>query len=326
MLATLERARHPASSLSRLSRRGRNRCERSESRRGLRLARWRLRRGSECRKSLHTPGSSCVQGRGRGRENIFEQINNTTGTVLYLHHDQAGSTRLLTGSTGKTEGSYSYNPYGTPEHTGTATTPLGYDAQYTNSDTGLIYLRNRVYDPATAQFLTVDPAESISGAPYNYAGDNPLNREDAVGLLWTPVAGGAAGADAVCGATVEIPGVDIGTCGAAGISTGIAAAGAAIGVVTAVAGNEGGDEGEAELKKKEAERENCGNPATPPGSKFKWEGNGPEGSEEGSWFDPETREYLRPDFKPSSHGPHYDYRGEDGTEYRIYPDGRIEPK
>ena len=35
--------------------------------------------------------------------------------------------------------------------------PLGYDAQYTSSDTGLIYLRARVYDPATAQFVTVDP-------------------------------------------------------------------------------------------------------------------------------------------------------------------------
>ncbi len=81
-------------------------------------------------------------------ETTIEQINNTTGTVLYLHHDQAGSTRLLTGSTGKTEGSYSYNAYGTPEHTGTATTPLGYDGEYTSSDTGLIYLRNRVYDPA----------------------------------------------------------------------------------------------------------------------------------------------------------------------------------
>jgi deferrochelatase/peroxidase EfeB len=32
----------------------------------------------------------------------FEQINNVTGTVQYLHHDQAGSTRLITGSTGQT--------------------------------------------------------------------------------------------------------------------------------------------------------------------------------------------------------------------------------
>ena len=32
-----------------------------------------------------------------------------------------------------------------------------FDAQYTSTDTGLIYLRNRVYDPATAQFLSADP-------------------------------------------------------------------------------------------------------------------------------------------------------------------------
>jgi uncharacterized protein RhaS with RHS repeats len=85
----------------------------------------------------------------------IEQINNSTGTATYLHHDQQGSTRLLTGSTGKVEGKCSYSAYGTPTCEGTATTPLGYDAQYTSADTGLVYLRNRVYDPATAQFLTV---------------------------------------------------------------------------------------------------------------------------------------------------------------------------
>jgi RHS repeat-associated protein len=70
------------------------------------------------------------------------------------------------------------------KHTGTATTPLGYDGQYTSSDTRLIYLRNRVYDPATGQFLTVDPLEAISGEPYNYAGDNPVNESDPTGLLF----------------------------------------------------------------------------------------------------------------------------------------------
>jgi RHS repeat-associated protein len=262
-----------------------------------------------------------------GPENLpIEQINDSTGTVTYLHHDQQGSTRLLTGSTGKVEGSYTYGPYGeTTGHTGTATTPLGYDAQYTSADTGLIYMRARVYDPATAQFLTVDPLEAISGEPYSYAGDNPLTYGDSLGLLWTPLAGGAAGADAACGATFEIPGVDLGTCGAAGIASGGAALGAAVGVVTAIAGEESGDEGEAELKAKEAERENCGNPAAPPGLKFEWRGNGPEGSEEGSWFDPETREKLYPHLGENSHGPHYDYEGPSGN-YRIYPDGRIEAK
>src|ERR1700691_2687864 len=181
MLADLERARHPASSLSRLSRRGRDRCERSESRRGLHARRQALRRGSECRRSLQAPGSSCVRGRGRGGENIFEQINNSSGAVLYLHHDQQGSTRLLTGSTGKVEGKCSYSAYGTPTCEGSATAPLGYDGQYTSSDTGLIDLRNRLYDQSTAQFMSSDPLEAITGEPYNYADDNPVNYIDPSG-------------------------------------------------------------------------------------------------------------------------------------------------
>ncbi|HTD08368.1 MAG TPA: RHS repeat-associated core domain-containing protein [Solirubrobacteraceae bacterium] len=87
-----------------------------------------------------------------------EQINNTTSAVTYLHHDQQGSTRLLTGSTGTVTGKCTYSAYGTPTCEGTATTPLGYDAHYTSPDTGLIYLRARTYDPTTGQFLSVDPA------------------------------------------------------------------------------------------------------------------------------------------------------------------------
>ena len=94
---------------------------------------------------------------------------------------------MLTGSTGTVEGKCSYGAYGTPTCEGTATTPLGFDGQYTSSDTGLIYLRARVYDPATAQFLTVDPMVGVTRAPYNYANDNPLNHGDASGLSsWNP--------------------------------------------------------------------------------------------------------------------------------------------
>jgi RHS repeat-associated protein len=111
-----------------------------------------------------------------------EQIS-SAGTVTYLHHDQQGSTRLLTGSTGTVTGSTTFDAYGNKTgSTGTSTTPLGYDGQYTSSDTGLIHLRARVYDPATAQFLTVDAVVSLTGAPYTYAHDNPLNESDPAGL------------------------------------------------------------------------------------------------------------------------------------------------
>lgn len=113
----------------------------------------------------------------------IEQINNSTGTVEYLHHDQQGSTRLLTGSTGKVEGKCSYSPYGTPTCEGSATSPLGYEGEYTSSDTGLIYMRHRVYDPTSAQFLSRDPLAWLTGEPYSYAEDDPLNESDPTGLF-----------------------------------------------------------------------------------------------------------------------------------------------
>jgi RHS repeat-associated protein len=113
----------------------------------------------------------------------IEQIS-SGGTVTYLHHDQQGSTRLLTGSTGPVTGSTTFDAYGNKTgSTGTSTTPLGYDAQYTSTDTGLIYLRARVYDPATAQFVSRDPLLSLTRAPYAYGGDNPINVGDPSGLL-----------------------------------------------------------------------------------------------------------------------------------------------
>ncbi len=123
-----------------------------------------------------------------GPENIpVEQVPQKEGKgaeseVLYLHHDQQGSTRLTTNTKGETEGTISYSPYGaTTATSGTLNTPLRYDGQYTSTDTGLIYLRARTYDPTTAQFLSLDPALEATGEAYIYAKDNPENDADPTG-------------------------------------------------------------------------------------------------------------------------------------------------
>ncbi len=117
-----------------------------------------------------------------------EEINNTTGTPLYLHHDQQGSTRMLTTALGTAAGTTTYDAYGNVlGTTGTSTSPLGYDSQYTNSDTGLIYLRARSYDPATSQFLSVDPQMMETRDAYSYAASDPTNQGDPSGLTpWSP--------------------------------------------------------------------------------------------------------------------------------------------
>jgi RHS repeat-associated protein len=155
----------------------------------------------------------------------IEQIS-SGGTVTYLHHDQQGSTRLLTGSTGTVTGSTTFDAYGNKTgSTGTSTTPLGYDGQYTSSDTGLIYLRARTYDPSTAQFLSVDPLVETTETPYGYAAENPLAFSDPTGFFSLPLVGSISeDADAACGVTFEVPGLDAVACGAAAAATAYVAA------------------------------------------------------------------------------------------------------
>jgi RHS repeat-associated protein len=60
---------------------------------------------------------------------------------------------------------------------------LGFAGEYKDRDSGLIYLRARHYHPQTAQFLTRDPLATLSGQPYLYAGGNPINSIDPLGLF-----------------------------------------------------------------------------------------------------------------------------------------------
>ncbi|HEU5271549.1 MAG TPA: RHS repeat-associated core domain-containing protein, partial [Jatrophihabitans sp.] len=118
---------------------------------------------------------------------VIEQIA-TSGTS-YLVHDQLGSTVALTNSSGAVSGGYGYTSYGgVLTHTGTAATPIQYGDGYTDVETGLIYLQARYYDPATAQFLTIDPQLASTNEPYAYVDDNPLNLIDPLGAWgWNPL-------------------------------------------------------------------------------------------------------------------------------------------
>jgi len=105
---------------------------------------------------------------------------------LYYYHDQLGSTRALANPTGTVVAAYTYDAYGAltgSTVTGTVSNPFGFTGVYTDQETAFLYLRARYYDPATAEFLSVDPLVQMTQPPYRYAGDNPLNATDPTGLF-----------------------------------------------------------------------------------------------------------------------------------------------
>jgi RHS repeat-associated protein len=112
----------------------------------------------------------------------IEQISSEE-TPTYHHHDQLGSTKMLTSPAGETSGAFTYRAYGLVlASSGSQTTPLGFAGQYSQPQSDLQYLRVRSYDGSTAQFLSADPLVWLTGSPYLYASGNPLKFTDPSGL------------------------------------------------------------------------------------------------------------------------------------------------
>jgi hypothetical protein len=97
----------------------------------------------------------------------------------------------------------------------------------------------------------VDRLTSLTGEPYGYAADNPVNQSDPAGLEAIPIPIVGPQDAGLC--------VDPVTAAACVAARGYVAAEAGKSIVNAWAGEEAGnDEGEAALHAKESERENCG--------------------------------------------------------------------
>jgi RHS repeat-associated protein len=117
------------------------------------------------------------------------QVDDTSGAIEYLHADALGTPRAITNSAGTVTGTQSFDAYGTQTASSdTASTVFGFTGNLTDAITGLLYLRARDYDPATGQFLTVDPALDSTHQPYAYVGNDPVLNTDPRGLC--PVNGG----------------------------------------------------------------------------------------------------------------------------------------
>ncbi|MCC6627692.1 MAG: hypothetical protein IT340_09855 [Chloroflexi bacterium] len=108
------------------------------------------------------------------------------------HTDGLGSVRVLTDAAGTVTQTYQTDEFGVPTQApGGSGQPFGYTGEQQDAETGLIYLRARLYDPATGRFLQRDPYAGLAGSPlslhrYAYVQNNPVNATDPTGL--TPYA------------------------------------------------------------------------------------------------------------------------------------------
>jgi RHS repeat-associated protein len=190
----------------------------------------------------------------------IEQIKGST--VSYYVHDHLGSTVALTDSAGAIAATYAYDVYGkVTEKTGSVDTPLQYGLGYTDAESGLVYLSARYYDPATGQFLSVDPMVATTMSAYGYADGNPLNAVDPTGLCstwcWIGIGAavvavgvltmgvGTAGIMAAGTAFVEAGGIEV--------AGGLITAGGAIGAAASSRGGRGPvEKGQAGVARSEA--------------------------------------------------------------------------
>jgi RHS repeat-associated protein len=110
-----------------------------------------------------------------------EQIS---GTNCFFTSDHLGSIREMTDSSGTLRARYDYDPYGRPTKTsGDLDADFGFTGHYYDTASGLHMALYRAYDAVAGRWLNRDPIQEYGGLNlYAYAGNNPVNLIDPLGL------------------------------------------------------------------------------------------------------------------------------------------------
>ncbi len=117
------------------------------------------------------------------RVDEYFQRTDATGPANFLT-DALGSTVALTGTSGNTLASYTYEPFGNTTVSGSSSNPYQFTARE-NDSSGLYFLRRRYYAPIFARFVSEDSLQFLAGPNfYQYVGGDPALRTDPLGLCW----------------------------------------------------------------------------------------------------------------------------------------------
>ena len=156
---------------------------------------------------LYDGANICAEVIPDGTSYTYYRADGIIGSVhgdekLYYSQTSRGDVSVVYDTAGNVVKSNTYSPYGERKtvqkvndtndplrlmwvaETENVHIPFGYCGEYTDDETGFVYLRNRYYDPEVGRFITEDPIRNGVNW-YVYAGNNPVNFVDPWGLAVT---------------------------------------------------------------------------------------------------------------------------------------------
>lgn len=116
---------------------------------------------------------------------FFGQGEQMSGTNLLFTRDHLGSVREMTDANAAIHARYEFDPYGRRNRVqGDLDSDFLFAGQYLHSISGLFLAPYRAYDPSIGRWLKRDPIGATGGPNnYTYVSNDPVNREDFLGLL-----------------------------------------------------------------------------------------------------------------------------------------------
>jgi RHS repeat-associated protein/uncharacterized repeat protein (TIGR01451 family) len=106
-----------------------------------------------------------------------------TGRTYYQLQDGLDNVSTLTDESGQVVERYRYGVYGQPVgNVASGRNSFTFAGREWDPGSSSYYFRARYYDPVNGRFLSEDP--EVSGNPYLYAGNNPLQNRDPTGRIY----------------------------------------------------------------------------------------------------------------------------------------------
>ena len=115
----------------------------------------------------------------RGANLIAQQIDANEHYYLFNAH---GDVVQRVSEHGDVLASYDYDAFGNERDNPLDPNPFRYCAEYVDAESGMVYLRNRYYDPEAGRFVSEDPIRSGANW-YAYCSGNPVAFVDPLGLF-----------------------------------------------------------------------------------------------------------------------------------------------